>query len=533
MTHFLFYRIKKIIFLILALCILSLDSNAQGYEHLIIYGQSLSTGHQSWPPLSTTTVGGNFMIGNQIWTNFGNSILNKLNPLVANVASSTSSLVKNRVNMIYAECPLVSATNHIQLKTAGQYMFIATSCGTGGKTIEELSKEHYNPVCYANFTNAIAYAYSITSEIHCPAIIWMQGEYNYTVPAGNSGLTSGSRPASDKATYKSLLLTMKSNMQNDISRKYKQSDLPLFLTYQTGAQYSRGNTLEIGMAQLEAANENSDIISAGPVYPMTDRGGHLDPNGYRWFGEILGKVYYRTKILGENFSPLQPMELSRLADTKKLKIQFLVPKPPLVLDEMLVSKMPDYGFEILLNGIKKNISNVTVENDCIYLTSLSDLIGDVEVIYAGTSNSGHGNLRDSDTYPAYYNYLDLDKKNPGGTYVFERDATETTLHPSYEPRDVQGVIYDKPYPLYNFSVAFYYKIKAADQTYQVKNLTTNTDEIEPLVNDKVKVFLSNGGLKIKTDITDISRINIFDVSGEMVTSFLVEKNQVQNQQKIN
>ena len=123
----------RILFSVLISAIVLL-TQAQSYEHLIIYGQSLSTGHQSWPPLSTTPVPGNYMIGTQVWSNFGNTVLNQLNPLLANVASSTASLAKNRANMIYAESPVVAAANHIQLKTNGQHQFIATSCGTGGKT---------------------------------------------------------------------------------------------------------------------------------------------------------------------------------------------------------------------------------------------------------------------------------------------------------------------------------------------------------------------------------------------------------------
>ena len=61
-------------------------------------------------------------------------------------------------------------------------------------------------------------------------------------------------------------------MQQDVMNSYAQNEKPLFITYQTGAQYTRGKTLEIGMAQLETANENEDMICAGPVYPMTDRG---------------------------------------------------------------------------------------------------------------------------------------------------------------------------------------------------------------------------------------------------------------------
>lgn len=531
MAKSVFFSLKKCKLLVIVFSCFFLVLNAQEYEHLIIYGQSLSTGHQSWPPLSTTPVSGNYMIGDQIWTNFGNTVLNKLNPLVANVASSTATLAKNRTSMIYAECALVGATNHIQLKTIGQNNYIASACGTGGKTIEELSKEHYNPVCYENFTNAITYASTITSNIHCPAIVWMQGEYNYTMPTASTGLTSGSRPTSDKAIYKSLLLTLKNNMQADIKRKYNQTDSPLFITYQAGAQYTRGNTLEIGMAQLEASNENDDIICAGPVYPMTDRGGHLDSNGYRWYGEILGKVYYKTKVLGEDFSPLQPLEISRTVNLKVLKIKFLVPQLPLVLDEMLVSKMTSYGFEVLLNGSKKIISNVSADGDCVYITCISDLIGDVEVIYAGINNTGHGNLRDSDTYPAFLNYLDLDKKNLNGTYVFERDAAETTLRPAYEPKDARGVIYDKPYPLYNFSVAFYYKLKAADQSYTVPNLSMKTAVSTTMVNNNLTAIYVDGVLQINTDIHDVSQIELLDISGKMVASFISKSNRIENQQK--
>ena len=79
------------------------------------------------------------------------------------------------------------------------------------------------------------------------------------------------------------------------------------------------------MAQLEASNEYKDIICTGPIYPMTARGGHLDANGYRWFGEILGKVYYQTQIKGKNFKPLQPKEILLDRATGQIQIRFHVP----------------------------------------------------------------------------------------------------------------------------------------------------------------------------------------------------------------
>ena len=57
------------------------------YIHIIMNGQSLSTGHQSYPVLSTENVEGNYMIGNQIWINYGNARRSTFKPLVGNIAS--------------------------------------------------------------------------------------------------------------------------------------------------------------------------------------------------------------------------------------------------------------------------------------------------------------------------------------------------------------------------------------------------------------------------------------------------------------
>ena len=65
---------------------------------------------------------------------------------------------------------------------------------------------------------------------------------------------------------------------------------------------------------------------------MTDRGGHLDANGYRWFGEMLGKVYYQTKVQGKTFKPLQPTEIMREKLPNQVRIKYHVPVPPLVFD---------------------------------------------------------------------------------------------------------------------------------------------------------------------------------------------------------
>ena len=482
---------------LLLLLFLTGELSAQKYEHLIIYGQSLSTGMQSWPPLSTTALPGNYMIGDQVWINYGNTSISKLSPLVSKMAPDGHAIEpKTTSSMMSCECPIVSVANHLQQKTGGVNKYIASSCGTAGTKIEELSKEYYNPTIYNNqFIKTINAAYTLTGStlgnVHCPALFWMQGEFNYSdfpiAYSATDGLTAGGTFTADKDRYKSLLLTLKNNMQGDIMTKYGQTDKPLFITYQTGKQYVRGKMEEIGMAQLEASNENDDIVCAGPVYCMPDRGGHLDPNGSRMFGEMLGKVLYKTKVLGQTFKPLQPLQISRTADPKVIRVKFLVPVLPLVFETNLVPQFTDNGFQVYLNGSKVTLSSEVITGDCVDLTSTTSLTGDVEIVYAGYTSGaslGKGNLRDSDPYTSTLTYIDLDKK-VNNVFVYPRDATtvgtvttNTLRSPVYEPKYMDGSsIYDKPYPLFNFSVGFYYKLKGTDQVYTVPNLTPGAAKV--------------------------------------------------------
>ncbi|GHU67570.1 hypothetical protein FACS189413_02580 [Bacteroidia bacterium] len=434
------------------------------YQHFIIYGQSLSVGYQAYQSLSLTNVPGNYMIGSQVWANYGNTALNVLNPLVSTSVTNSAAI---------AECPVTTAVNHIRLKQALESpeidnRFIATSVGMGGKTVDELSKGNASNL-YNTYKSALKSAYGIAvrsgSTINCPAIFWMQGENDYTVAV------------TPKDEYRDALVQLKSDMQNDVVTKYGQAESPLFYTYQVGAQYTRGES-QAGMAQLEASNELDDMICVGPVYPVTDVGGHLDANGYRWYGEMIGKVYYKTKVLGEDFKPLQPKVLSRDAsDAKKIRIQYIVPKLPLVFDTNTLKEVNNYGFVVYHNGSKQTISSVEIVDDTVILTCAANLTGEITVEYAGTNATGgngrgHGNLRDSDDEKGFFNYIDPNLKNENEEYVYPHYDTLASYTPaSGEPKDTDGnVIYNQPYPLYNFSAAFYYTIPSGEAKLEVPSL---------------------------------------------------------------
>lgn len=517
-----------------------------GYQHFIMYGQSLSVGAQSYPVLSIENIPGNYMLGEQIWINYWNADKSRLNPLSGKLAKQNSAGATNlypftRSGTITAECPLYGTVNHLQKKMGGR--FIATSCGTGGRSIEELSKEsvvsgrnHY----VAEFKNALTHATSVVQHekqsLSCLAVFFMQGENNYENKG--SGLTNGTKSTSDKVEYKKLLLILKNNMQNDIMTTYGQTTPPVFITYQAGCQYAKIKELSIGMAQLEASNETNDIICAGPVYPMPDRGGHLDPNGYRWFGEMLAKVYYKTQILGEAFKPLQPVKIIRTTDPKQIKIQFHVPVPPLVLDTWTTgTKIKDYGFEIHKDGIKQALDKVEAEGDCILLTAYRDLsAGNLEIIYAGIGENtaltrGHGNLRDSDDYSACFTYTDLDAKGATGEYIYYRDPGNS-LRPVHEVKSQDGgSIYGQPYPLYNWSVAFYYTLGEKENVFTVPGFSSEATRLEQVFRDDLKEDLfaftqCSSDLIFRSGHMGHVRIDIYDLMGRIVKSSAYTDNQV-------
>lgn len=491
-----------------------IDLQNTSFTHLIMYGQSLSTGHEAGTTLSAENVLGNYMLGKQVWLNYGNTNTLEIHPLVGHPSFADPD------NLI--EPPIMGAANHIQ-KKIGNLNIIATSVGVSGRTIEDLSKESEITNFYDDFIRVLkrgAVATSrLNSTINCSGIFWLQGEFNYTP---GSGLTNGSTATTTKEGYKALLVQLKNNMQADVKTQYAQPEAPVLYTYQTGAQYTKGKTLNIGMAQLEASNEFEDIVCTGPVYPMTDYGGHLDANGYRWYGEMIGKIYYKHAVLGEDFKPLQPKKVYRDKDNDKIVIiQFLVPKPPLVLDTKTLVMQLNYGFEIYMNNVKQSIQKVRVVNtDCVEITCAAPLTGDVEVVYAGENTSGHGNLRDSDDYQAFFNYVDIDKRDDGGNFIYPRKGNKSLRPYSAEPRDENGnIIYDKPYPLYNFSVAFYYKLGNNDEI-DILLSTNNIKASESSIN----ILQQGSKLLIDSKYQGDISVKLFDIAGKLHGDFII-KNQ--------
>ncbi|HBX5346683.1 TPA: hypothetical protein MH422_09635, partial [Klebsiella pneumoniae] len=199
---------------------------------------------------------------------------------------------------------------------------VAVNCGVGGQIIERLSKGHswgfYNRIISAvTQIKAIADAEGKTCGV--VGFLYLGNEYNYDSTKGGT---------TDRAEYRALLRKLIDDVITDTTAITGQTESPLTVLYQTSGSWTRDSTnMSIGEAQLDICAADANVMMAAPAYAVTDKGGHLDANGYRWLGMQFGKTLHRAIDRRQNWRPLQPLSVT-LSGTL-LRADFLVWSPPL------------------------------------------------------------------------------------------------------------------------------------------------------------------------------------------------------------
>ncbi|HBY5655657.1 TPA: hypothetical protein MIY62_04545 [Klebsiella pneumoniae] len=443
------------------------------FNLVITYGQSLSTGTEGWPALSTVAIEASNILmfgdavrpntdrdtGGSTWSPVGGDALN---PLVA----VTQSIGGADVLTATQEAALTpGATNEGETVDVGAVNFwrqlqndfrgisvnpdrkiVVLNCGVQGRTVEQLSKgnalNHYNRVIEA-VTKVKAYINSQfpTATVGIVSFIYMQGEWNYWTQS------SGTH---DRETFLELTKQLRTDLINDCAYGICGQALPpAWVTYQTGGTHtSDANNLSIGMAQIDMIDTVPGCWMATPIYYVTDKtGGHLDPNGYRWVGMQLGKVLHRILDRGIDWKPLRPVKLIRYS-SDEIIINFLTPSPPLqfkdAYDVNTAKMYPNKGFTVKDdNGVVPISSVDIVGQSTVSIKLAAQTTGDVYVWYAPkVTYNGNGNLCDSDSTIAPYNY--------------EYHAGSG----QYESANIAALV-NKPYPLNNWCVAFRIKVEEA------------------------------------------------------------------------
>ena len=311
---------------------------------------------------------------------------------------------------------------------------VAVNCGVGGQIIERLSKGHswgfYNRIISAvTQIKAIADAEGKTCGV--VGFLYLGNEYNYDSTKGG---------ATDRAEYRALLRKLIDDVITDTTAITGQTELPLTVLYQTSGSWTRDSTnMSIGEAQLDICAADANVMMASPAYAVTDKGGHLDANGYRWLGMQFGKVLHRAIDRRQNWRPLQPLSVT-LSGTF-LRADFLVWSPPLQFRSCYVGSSPTTyaakGFRVTDDAGDVPVTRVDIVADTVVDITLGrETTGDVYLWCASqTGSNGNGNLFDSDTTVAVANY------------EFHEGTGQ------YPESNIPELV-NRPYPLNNPCVAF-------------------------------------------------------------------------------
>jgi hypothetical protein len=340
---------------------LRLAQPVPGLNHVIAYGQSLATGWEGWPALSLLPRGDSLMLGRSVrpesesaarWVPVGGP---SLCPLAATVQDIATGNLLSEVQvaglpagaLALGETVLEGAVNFyrsglvaVRGADAAPARLLASACGVGGRTLEALS-QGAQPELFHRLRDCVTLARQAATEggqgYQVLALLLLQGENNAWALNGGTA---------DRTAYRALQVRLYYDMVTALAHGIAgQASPPALFTYQTGGAYA-SDELGVVMAQLDTALGLPGCFMVGPAYPVTDKGGHLDANGYRWLGAQFGKVMHRVLTLGEAWRPLHPVATT--VRGRDVLVRFAVPVPPLAWGEPFAGHRPvevaDRGF---------------------------------------------------------------------------------------------------------------------------------------------------------------------------------------------
>ena len=409
-------------------------------EHVLAYGQSLSTGWDGWPVLSRTARPGCLMLGGSVrgvdeaaprWAPLGRLAFR---PLVATAQDiRTGALLTDEAPPaaeILGETVLESALAFCAARRdRGSAALLGSACGVGGRPLEKLSRGAA-PELFNRLRDCVRLARLVARAeqraYRVAAVLLLQGESNV---AGE-----GTR---DRGEYAALLHRLIDDIRGDIAAG--QDAPPTILLYQASGAYAHDD-MGVPQAQLDLALARPGVFLVGPTYPYPEQRGHMDGNGYRWLGAQFGKVLHRVLNGDAAWRPLHPTRAALSGQT--VRMPFLVPHPPLAWATPFVGlqrrDIADRGFTVLDAAGPVPIAEVALEGGEAVVLRLARVpaTGPLTVRYADrTRHHGRGMLHDSDA-------------------MLAQDAFVSDFAGApYSPADA-AALGGRPYALVNWCTAF-------------------------------------------------------------------------------
>lgn len=378
-------------------------------NHVLSYGQSLSTGTQADPPVSTTQPYSNlrFIGGVRPQDNGQASFLDGNPGSAATWYASLVPLVETSYEWqefdYLGETPCAGATNMaVQLiadeegiaHNAHAYQFLGSAPGQGGLTVAQLS---YGTAPYLRLVEHVTYgltrATALSKTYAAQVVNWMQGESDYL-----AGTT--------RSAWAASVATLISDANTSIKAVTGQSQDVHFIASQTSSHPSTGvATPTIALAHGDLADVNPLFHVAMPMYQFDYAGQyHLTAASSRWAGAYLGLAYKRIVIDGLTWKPLQPISFVKQGDL--LTVRFNVPLGVLTFDTTWVTAIANYGFQLVDSGGNPlTIDSVAItDTDKVLITAAASIPSGAVLRYGwdyttalspGRTAGARGNLRDT------------------------------------------------------------------------------------------------------------------------------------------
>jgi hypothetical protein len=225
--------------------------------------------------------------------------------------------------------------------------------------------------------------------------------------------TDGSGPVTD---YGRALEEWQRDYETGIKAITQQTlPVPLLVSQLSGWRNVPGSP--IAQLQLDAhVRSAGKVMLVGPTYalPVDADCTHFSNQGERRLGEYFAKAYAHVVFTGQPWEPLRPKTVTLTGNV--IRITFVVPKPPLVIDTSQVAAAPNHGFTFTDDsGGSPPITGVEIAAaDTVQITLASAPIGgNKRIAYAmnqpsnaciSTPSGARGNLRDSDDTPSRHGY---------------------------------------------------------------------------------------------------------------------------------
>lgn len=247
---------------------------------------------------------------------------------------------------------------------------------------------------------AVAAGLGQSYEVRAMAVVHGESDHIDYPPEGNTG-------------YAANLLEWRADYEADIQAMTGQTRPVRFFYCQVSSWTAYGSAhSEIPEQQRTVARDNPDRFSlVTPKYFLAYTDGvHLTGEATLLLGEYYGKALRRVYLDGEPWAPLGPTG-AMIINGSQVVVEFEVPAPPLVFDEVAVTNPGNYGFVFTDgSGMPPTISTVEITGPTQVTVTLSGPPGpQARLLYAavgqpgapaGPTTGARGNLRDSDMTPS-------------------------------------------------------------------------------------------------------------------------------------